>query len=239
MSTNIKFTIDNNVPLDKFYIMIEDGGYEIKDEKPNEICIFIPIESRYLVSKKPFLSLRTDNAIDNESISLTLKTYSKYGLYHSYQKDGEYYNFVIYNEGIELIMKSVNNEQLKEYFKDTQFYICISSRFSGITITNHLNSFELPDYYCLIPKSFSNIVCDENVSVSNMVYKYNIDKYKNVLERLVLKQTIDSDSELLNELLDILHQKSNTSIVMSNGTQLTIDKLTQLITSHMEQSNTH
>ena len=137
-------------------------------------------------------------------------------------------------------MKSVNNEQLKGYFKDTQFYICISSRFSGITITNHPNSLELPDYYCLIPKSFSNILCDENVSVSNMVYKYNIDKYKNVLERLLLKQTIDNDSKLLNELLDILNQKPNTSsIIMSNGKQLTRDKLTEIITSHMESSNTH
>lgn len=239
MSTNIKFKLDNNVPLDKFYIMIEDGGFQIRDTIVNEFSVVIPVENQYLVSNKPYLALKTSDSKQHKSIQAAFKIYSKYGLYHTYQKDDDYYNFVIYNEAIEFIMKSVNNQQLKRYFKDTQFYICISSRFSGITITNHLNSLELPYYYCLIPKSFSNNICNENVSISNMVYKYNIDNYKNVLERLVLKQTIDSDSELLNELVDILQHTTDTSIIMSNGKQFTIDKLTELITSHIEQSNTH
>lgn len=234
MTTKINFQLYKNATLDKIYIMVEDDGYEIKDEKPNELRIFIPIESGYLVSKNPFLSLRTENAIDNESISLLLKTYSKYGLCHSYQKDGEYYNFVIYNEAIEFIMKAVNNE-LNHYFKDSQFYICISSRFSGTTITNTLNNIELPEFYGLIPESFANnIYYDENMIISDLVCEYNLDKYYSVLSRLVNNKTIEDDIDLLNELAEKLQLKSNVKIKNSNGNVIPAEKIVELINNHME-----
>ena len=51
MSTNIEFKLDNNATLEDIYIMVEDGGFEIKEDLSNELRIIIPTESKYLVSK--------------------------------------------------------------------------------------------------------------------------------------------------------------------------------------------
>ena len=110
------------------------------------------IEDKWIVSKGPFISLRVDDLDSSNQIGSVMEIYKKYGLVHSYKKDERYFHFMIFNKVIDFIIRNaIYNSEMKNTFQNCNFYISVSSRFVGTTITNNLNESESAEYYIQIP----------------------------------------------------------------------------------------
>lgn len=153
MTTDIHFTISKHHSMDTLYISIQDHGFTIKSSKDidtNKLNVMIPInETERIVSNGPMISLKTDDLQQHQKLKeILVSIYSKYGLYHSYNIDNFHYQFIIYHEALQFIIDGIyKHPELKDMFLSCNIYLCVSSRFKGISVSNYLTDINKQEYY--------------------------------------------------------------------------------------------
>ena len=151
MTTDIHFTISKNHSMNSLYISIPDQGFTITSSKDTaKLKVMIPInETECIVSNGPMISLKTDDLQQYQKLrEILVSIYSKYGLYHSYNIDNFHYQFIIYHEALQFIIDGIcKHFELKDMFLSCNIYLCVSGRFSEISVSNYLTDTNKEEYY--------------------------------------------------------------------------------------------